>query len=283
MKQTATFKFYASIIFLLIQLSRASYAQEQTVTANHLQTKKITINEKALLTNTQIRPVGMFTEWVESVTDYTLLNNNKIDKGESIEAFSPHKSLTNGLMSNKLFIVDKVKDLQQQINLRFQTGLYSLKNHYVLSSHHASHISHHFLVPNLAQHGLYQFGRFRTETGYSDSRNDINKNFKAFLHSAYSVIHLGRFDLSVTASIESFDIAPSTASLNNKIQFSAVVSNSQQSTSATLGVIGSFDLSNRWSLIGALTTSHLTNVKSPTLIVEEHGQKMALIGTTYSF
>jgi hypothetical protein len=266
--------------FLLIQVSGLSYAQVPSPTENP---SPLTTGKQIEIMSAPVDSLNLFKEWGKSVIDHSLLSNNEVNSDQENDALLDNELPTKELLTYELFAIDKVRGLQQQINLRFQTGLYSLKNNYVLSSHYPMLISNQFLVPNLAQHDLYQFGRFRTETGYSDITNVSDKNFKAFLHSAYSLINRGRFNLSVTASIESIELAPGVTNLDGKIQLPVTIYNNEQSTSATLGVIGSFDLSNRWSLIGALTTSHLTNDKHNTLIVEESRQKMALIGTTYSF
>ncbi len=280
MKQATSSNLYTMMLFLLMQVSGLCYAQEHFSADSPL---SLIPSHQAEILNAPVTSLSLFKEWADAVIDHTRLNTYELNSNPKTEALFTDELSTNESLTYELVTIDKVKSLQQQINLRFQTGLYSLKNNYVLSSHYPTLISHQFLVPNLAQHDLYQFGRFRTETGYSDISNDRDKNFKAFLHSAYSLINRGRFDLSVTASIESIDVAPSLTNLNGKIQLPAAIYNNEQSTSTTLGVIGSFDFSDRWSLIGALTTSHLTNDNKHTLSVEESRQKMALIGTTYSF
>lgn len=283
MKQASTINIYVIVFFSLILISGISYAHEQPITDNTFPTSNNITNDEAKLLNNAENSLNLFIEWGNLVTDRTQLPNNETVNNQQSENPLANEIVTNDSFTAELFTIDKVKDLQQQIDLRFQTGLYSLKNNYVLSSHYPTLISNQFLVPNLAQNDLYQFGRFRTETGYSDTNNINEQSFKAFLHSAYSLINRGRFDLSVTASIESIDSMPSIMNLERQAQTPSFIGNNEQSTSATVGVIGSFDLSDRWSLIGAVTSSHLTSDNNNTLIIEESTQKMALIGTTYSF
>lgn len=283
MKQASTINIYVIVLFSLILISGISYAHEQPITDNTFPTSNNITNDEAKLLNNAENSLNLFIEWGNLVTDRTQLPNNETVNNQQSENPLANEIVTNDSFTAELFTIDKVKDLQQQIDLRFQTGLYSLKNNYVLSSHYPTLISNQFLVPNLAQNDLYQFGRFRTETGYSDTNNINEQSFKAFLHSAYSLINRGRFDLSVTASIESIDSMPSIMNLERQAQTPSFIGNNEQSTSATVGVIGSFDLSDRWSLIGAVTSSHLTSDNNNTLIIEESTQKMALIGTTYSF
>ena len=283
MKQASTINIYVIVLFSLILISGISYAYEQPITDNTFPTSNNITSDEAKLLNNAEYSLNLFIEWGNLVTDRTQLPSNETVNNQQSENPLANEIVTNDSFTAELFTIDKVKDLQQQIDLRFQTGLYSLKNNYVLSSHYPTLISNQFLVPNLAQNDLYQFGRFRTETGYSDTNNINEQSFKAFLHSAYSLINRGRFDLSVTASIESIDSMPSIMNLERQAQTPSFIGNNEQSTSATVGVIGSFDLSDRWSLIGAVTSSHLTSDNNNTLIIEESTQKMALIGTTYSF
>jgi len=283
MKQASTINIYIIVLFSLLQISGISYAHEQPITDNIFPASTNIANDEAKLLNNAETSLNLFKEWGNLVTDRTQLPNNKTVNSQQNENSLANEIATNDSFTEELFTIDKVKNLQQQIDLRFQTGLYSLKNNYVLSSHYPTLISNQFLVPNLAQNDLYQFGRFRTETGYSDTNNTNEQSFKAFLHSAYSLINRGRFDLSVTASIESIDSMPSIMNLERQAQTPSFIGNNEQSTSATVGVIGSFDLSDRWSLIGAVTSSHLTSDNSNTLTLDESTQKMALIGTTYSF
>lgn len=182
----------------------------------------------------------------------------------------------------QLFVVDDIKILQKRIDLRFQTGLYSLKNNYILSTYYTPLLSQQFLRSGAVQNDLYQFGRLSAETGYSLPNTFNEQNLHVFMHSAYSVVHSGRFDLSLTASFQSiktaqkkYGLAPAVHPLLNQIN--------EQATSTTFGIIGSFDLSERWSFIGALTSSHLDIEQFNYGVKQENKRNMALIGTTYSF
>lgn len=265
MRSGSAFSLCYSILFLLILCSGMSYAQQPSFASNASKT----ILDKATRQMPRFAPtLSLFKESELSAIENAPLSINGASNNQQLE---------------ELFAIDEMKHLQQKIDLRFQTGLYSLKNNYVLSNHHATLLSKQLLALTLSQHELYQFGRFRTETGYSRASNINQHSFKAFLHSAYSVINKGRFDISVTASIESIKSTPSFINIESRLQPAVYTANNEQSTSATIGLIGSFDLSNHWSLIGAVTTSHLTSEKNNTLLREEKAQKMALIGTTYSF
>ena len=67
-----------------------------------------------------------------------------------------------------------------------------------------------------------------------------------------------------------------------EVQKSAPMHNAQ-ATSTTLGVVGSFDLSERWSVISALTVSQLNSDDRAYGYSTVNKRNMAVIGTTYAF
>jgi hypothetical protein len=190
----------------------------------------------------------------------------------------------NGVVKiEQLFLLDSISELQNHKHLHFQTGLYSLKNNYILTPNYTTLLSNQRLMTSAVENELYQLGRFSAETGYSRTTALNEKNFKAYIHSAYSLVHKGRFDLSLTASLQrintsqtKYDFAPALPPLLN-------TANSANATSTTFGVIGSFDLTKRWSLISALTVSHLNYQYRHDGPLRENKRNMALIGTTYAF
>lgn len=183
----------------------------------------------------------------------------------------------------QLFLVDSISELQNHKNLHFQTGLYSLKNNYILTPNDTPLLSNQRLMTSVVENELYQLGRFSAETGYSRTSALNEQNFKAYIHSAYSLVHKGRFDLSVTASLQRINTSPTQYGLASALPSQLNTANSANATSTTLGVIGSFDLTKRWSLISALTVSHLNYQDSNYGPLKENKRNMALIGTTYAF
>ncbi len=267
MRPTPAYSLYCSLCSLILSYSVNSFANEHADTATALTVHEAVNASVTLDIANENDIVQRENSWTLSAIDYANLSNAKLDETQDLA---------------QLFTLDKTKNLQLQINESFQTGLYSLKNNYVLSGNSDLQLTKQFLVPNLAQHNLFQYGRFRTETGYSTSIDENDKSIKAFLHSAYSLINHGRFELSVTASIESFDTATNINRLE-PLPLLPNYSDHQLSTNTTLGVMGSIDLSTRWSLIGAITTSYSAGTKANTVSSEDNEQKMAIIGTTYSF
>ena len=228
------------------------------------------VNALAISDNTQGSHLLLNTSnvWSQPMLLVNPSNDNMASEQQTIE---------------QLFLVDDIKTLQKHIDLKFKTGLYSLKNNYILSPNYTSLISYQLLRSETIDNDLYQFGRLSAETGYTRVGYFQEPNFKVFIRSAYSVLHKGRFDLSLTASVEHIQISKNHTNLAAIQQPLINSQNNAPATSATIGVIGSFDLSERWSLIGALTSSHIDNKNIHDILPQENKRHMALIGTTYSF
>ena len=267
MNTASTINLTLMIMVLLQQCNTMAVAEK--IKKYHLETpiKSAVVHNKPIDRPLPLISLDLTREWGFSA----LVINSTIDT-----LYSDKQKIA------RLFAVDDIKLLQKQIDLRFQTGLYSLKNNYVLSPYNTQLLSRQFLLSSNVQNDLYQIGRLSTETGYSLPSTFNQQNLHVFVHSAYSVVHHGRFDLSLTASFQSIKsvqakhgLAPAIHPLTNQ--------NNEQATSTTFGIIGSYDLSERWSLIGALTASHIDSENINDGVQQENKRNMALIGTTYSF
>jgi hypothetical protein len=175
----------------------------------------------------------------------------------------------------------------QKLQSHFSTGLYSLKNEYVLANNTFNHnISSQMHSSYIASRDLFRFGRFSAETGFLSHYNEINEQdtgYKSFVRSTYSLLNHGRFDLSLTASIESMTDLPAVGHELPYYQPLSLFSNSQPNIQTSLGFIGSFDLSSHWSVVGALTSTHQADRVDLSNQAQINYHNMALIGTTYSF
>lgn len=267
MRITLTRNSFYCCCFLLLQFSNISHANEyfsaiQALPESNMDNNDVSLNKNTAL-NTTITP----KDWSDSAIEHIAVTNKNVNLSPQV---------------NDIFSVDNSKYLQHKIAETFKTGLYSLKNNYVLSSRSQMLNEEDFLVPNLAQQTLFQYGRFRTETGYNSTNNLNHKRVKSFLHGAYSLVNFGRFNLSVTASIESMEGSQNELQVKPLPTTNAYTS-ALPTTSTTIGVIGSFDLTNHWSVVGAITTSHVASTKDDFTLLNQSEQKVALIGTTYSF
>jgi len=256
------------IIMAVILLHNATIAAEQFTQPGSAITDALAENSKSSLEHhSPFSTLNLPEEWGLSALIIKASSSQKSDE-ISIE---------------QLFLVDKIKALQEHIDSRFQTGLYSLKNNYILSPSYRPLLANELLLSHVVSSDLYQFGRLSTETGYSNTSSLHQQNIKAYIHSAYSVLRKGRFDLSLTASFESSQMPQTTFAAAPALNPLVKSQHNIQATATTLGVIGSFDLSTRWSVISALTVSHLSydDLDGGFSIINK--RNMALIGTTYAF
>jgi len=134
-------------------------------------------------------------------------------------------------------------------------------------------------IDNTAEqvNAAYINGRFSANTGYLTENNEAAK---FYLQSSYVVFTNYKFNLTVTAKIESLD--------TERVQhYYGVISPnldiSKINTNATLGLVGTYELSSKWTIIGALTSTALADDIADSPLIEHNKYNMALIGTTYSF
>jgi outer membrane scaffolding protein for murein synthesis (MipA/OmpV family) len=123
----------------------------------------------------------------------------------------------------------------------------------------------------------YINGRFSANTGYLTENNEAAK---FFLQSSYVVFTNYKFNLTVTAKIEALD--------TERVQhyygaISPELDISELNTNATLGLVGTYELSPKWTIIGSLTSTALADDIADSPLIERNKYNMALIGTTYSF
>jgi len=131
--------------------------------------------------------------------------------------------------------------------------------------------------PEKQVNAAYINGRFSAQTGYL---TDNNEAAKFFVQSSYVVFTNYKFNIAVTAKIEALD----TERVQNYYGvLSTNLNISDTSTNATLGLIGTYELSPKWTIIGALTSTALSDDIADSPLIENNKYNMALIGTSYSF
>ena len=112
----------------------------------------------------------------------------------------------------------------------------------------------------------------------------VSDHNMAYLQTSYVIASFRSLDIALSAKIEQLDT--STATYYYPIdpkQLATQYVIGPDVTSTTLGIIGNYQLTNNWSIIGALTTTTVgdeTRVTTPSADELAH---MALIGATYSF
>lgn len=132
--------------------------------------------------------------------------------------------------------------------------------------------------PIYAINASYSYGRFRAETGYLSDLSDGFDGSKFFIQSSFVVLIHENFNLSLTAKFEALD-EELVAHYYNTLSSNSTDS----STNATLGLIGTYDLSPQWKIMGAVTSTTLGDEIVQSSLISDDKYNMALIGTTYYF
>ena len=138
---------------------------------------------------------------------------------------------------------------------------------------------------NFSSSALYHYGRFMAETGISHENTDLYENTRFYLQSSLVVFNWQRFNVALSARIDNVDHFSGYSTLFDPQN---IYKDQNNLASTTLGLIGSYSFSKKWKVTGAITsTSVLSNLPEnaqlPNLNMSNNSEKMAIIGTSYSF
>ncbi len=119
----------------------------------------------------------------------------------------------------------------------------------------------------------YNFGRFWSEFSALTDVSDNSDGTKLQAQLGYTFLATRNYTLSANAKVESLD----------KDFVDYYYSNNESTVNYSLSIIGTYKLSPKWTLMGALSITALGDEISDSVIVEDDSPSMALIGATYSF
>ncbi|NMP30289.1 MipA/OmpV family protein [Thalassotalea sp. M1531] len=120
---------------------------------------------------------------------------------------------------------------------------------------------------------VYRRGKFASEVGYLSDVSDESDGAKFYVQASYTFLANRTYTLTAMGKIESQD--------EDLVGY--YYGNNESATNATIGLIGTYKLSDRWSLLGAVTATSLGDEIADSPIVEDDSYNMALVGATYSF
>ncbi|XQW84450.1 MipA/OmpV family protein [Thalassotalea piscium] len=128
------------------------------------------------------------------------------------------------------------------------------------------------------------YGRFSMETALLTENNNLNDSGQFYVQGAYTVIEKSSFNLSITAKVETL----SEDKVNDYLGYQYHSKDGQslmkyQAKNTTLGVVGTYEITAKWTVMGAFTSTLLDKDIMQSPLVNEHNVNMALIGTSYSF
>jgi len=119
----------------------------------------------------------------------------------------------------------------------------------------------------------YNQGRLSTEAGYLTDVSDESEGTKFYVQASYTFLANATYTFTAMGKIEHQD--------EDLVNYYYGVNDS--GTNASIGLIGTYKLSQRWSLLGAVTVATLDDNIIDSPIVEGDSYSMALLGATYSF
>ncbi|REL36733.1 hypothetical protein [Thalassotalea euphylliae] len=138
-----------------------------------------------------------------------------------------------------------------------------------------------FLSPAITQYSLMQFST--QPLALTPQTAELAKD-NAYLQTSYVVASYQALDIALSAKIEQLDTTVATSfygPVPNLFETQNLIGT--DITSATFGIIGNYQLTPNWSIVGAITaTSVAEDTKLSTLDADALAH-MALIGASYSF
>lgn len=128
------------------------------------------------------------------------------------------------------------------------------------------------------------YGRFSMETALITENSNIEDSGKFYLQGTYTVLEKSSFNIAITAKVETLSEHNVNYYFGDKNQLDQGQSLiDYQAKNTTLGVIGTYEVTPKWTVIGAFTSTMLDKDIMQSPLVSDGNVNMALIGTSYSF
>ncbi len=129
----------------------------------------------------------------------------------------------------------------------------------------------------LSSSALYNYGGFSAETGFVNDNSEQSSGTKFYLQSSLVILNNQHFNIAVSARLDSLDKQNiNYFNTNNSFLY-------EPSFSSTLGIVGSYSLTKKWTLTGAVTATAVNENALENQTFNSKRYNMAVIGTTYSF
>jgi outer membrane protein len=134
----------------------------------------------------------------------------------------------------------------------------------------------------------YKKGMFTAEVGFlqgmgdEDDYDDGSDGGKFYVQASYTIIAKPKYTLTLAAKVESLDddmasYYYSGIKSDNSVYIADATSN------VTLAAIGTYKLTPKWTLMGAVTATSLGDEIADSPVAEDDTYNMVLLGATYSF
>lgn len=128
----------------------------------------------------------------------------------------------------------------------------------------------------------YKTGMFSSEFGYVSDISDESEGAKFYAQASYTMLATPKYSLTVAAKVEALDEDLV------KYYYSGNEANGDRyyadsTTNVTLALIGTYNISEKWKVIAAVSATSLGDEIEDSPLVEDDAYNMALLGATYSF
>lgn len=119
----------------------------------------------------------------------------------------------------------------------------------------------------------YKAGRFSSQISALTDVSDNSEGTKLQVELGYTFLANRQYTLSANAKVENLD--------EDFVEY--YYSNDDSAVNYSLSLTGTYQLTQKWTLIGSVSTTALGDEISDSPIVEKDNPTMALIGAVYSF
>lgn len=125
----------------------------------------------------------------------------------------------------------------------------------------------------------YAKGKFNSEIGYVTDISNESDGSKFYAAATYTMLATRNYTLSATAKVSVLD-----EDLTSYYYSDADTGyEADSATNISLGLIGTYNISKKWTAIAAVTANSLDDEISDSPLVEDDTHNMVLMGVTYSF
>ncbi|GHE81525.1 MipA/OmpV family protein [Thalassotalea profundi] len=128
------------------------------------------------------------------------------------------------------------------------------------------------------------YGRFSMETALITENSNIKDSGTFYLQGAYTLLEKSPFNIAITAKVETLsehNVNYYFGDNNQLEQGQSLID--YQAKNTTWGLIGTYEVTPKWTVIGAFTSTILDKDIMQSPLVSDSNINMALIGTSYSF
>ncbi len=125
----------------------------------------------------------------------------------------------------------------------------------------------------------YKKGKFSAEAGFLMGTGDNGKNNegsegeKFYAQAGYTFLATAQYTLTGMVKLEKWD--------EDLVEY--YYDTKETSTNVTVGLVGTYKLNDKWTMLGAVTATSLGDEIADSAIAEDDSSNMILLGATYSF